>query len=269
MRIGIYQNHPEFGEVEKNIEQAIEDLNDVKADLMILPDLFGTGYLFISKNETGSLAEEIPSGRTCQAMTDFARLKGMTVVFGLAERDGDRIYNSAAVIGPEGFLGRYRKSHLFFEEKHFFDPGDSGFSVFDMGQARIGVMICFDWWFPEAARTLTLMGADIICHPANLVLPSCQQAMFTRSLENGVFSATANRVGTEARGGKEPLLFTGESQILDNRGKTLTSLGENKTGISVVDIDVEQARDKTITSLNDRFLDRRPELYGRLMERKE
>ncbi len=269
MRVGIYQNHPVFGEVEKNIEQAIEGLNDVTADLMVLPELFCTGYQFVSKEETESLAEEIPGGRTCRAITDLARAKGMTLVFGLAERDGDRLYNSAAVIGPEGLIGRYRKSHLFFEEKNFFDPGDSGFSVFDMGQARIGVMICFDWWFPEAARTLALMGADIICHPANLVLPSCQQAMFTRSLENGVFSATANRIGTEARGGKEPLLFTGGSQILDNRGKTLTSLEEDKTSISVVDIDVEQARDKGITSLNDRFLDRRPELYGRLMERKD
>jgi predicted amidohydrolase len=126
-------------------------------------------------------------------------------------------------------------------------------------------MICFDWWFPESARILALMGSDIICHPANLILPQCQQAMFTRSLENGVFSATANRIGTEARGGKAPLVFTGKSQILDNMGRVLTSLGEKETGVSVVNIDVRQARNKKITPRNDRFEDRRPTLYRRLI----
>jgi len=265
MKIGIYQNHPEFGEKEKNIEQAIDDLNNIEADLMVLPELFCTGYQFVSKEETASLAEDIPSGRTYQAMIELAESKEMFLVFGLAEIAGDKIYNSAAVVGPEGFIGSYRKSHLFAEEDLFFEPGDTGFRVFDIGSACIGVMICFDWWFPEAARTLALLGADIICHPANLVLPSCQKAMVTRSLENGVFSATANRIGTEERGGKDPLTFTGESQILDNTGELLTVLKTDKTGVSVVDIDETLARDKKMTEQNDRFKDRRPELYGTLL----
>ena len=186
---------------------------------MVLPELFNTGYQFISREEARDLAEKVPSGRTCKAMTDLARSGNMILVFGLAERDKDRIYNSAAIVGPEGYMGVYRKTHLFAEEKLFFEPGDTGFQVFDTGSARVGIMICFDWWFPESARSLALKGADIICHPANLVLPDCQQAMVTRSLENGVFSATANRIGTESRGGKRPLSFTGKSQILDHRGE--------------------------------------------------
>ena len=105
------------------------------------------------------------------------------------------------------------------------------------------------------------MGADIICHPANLVLPNCQKAMGTHSLENGVFSATANRIGIEARGGKDALTFTGGSQILDNKGEVLARLGNDMTGISVKEIDVGKARDKAITPHNDRFKDRRPQLY--------
>ena len=172
------------------------------------------------------------------------------------------------VIGPEGFIGRYRKSHLFYEREKDLDPGDNrGFRVFDIGIARLGVMICFDWLFPEAARSLALLGADIICHPSNLVLPDCQKAMVTRSLENGIFSATANRIGAESRGGKETLSFTGESQILDNRGKVLTKMKRDDTGISMIDIDVYKAYDKSITALNDRFEDRRPELYGALSGR--
>jgi predicted amidohydrolase len=238
----------------------------VKANLLVLPELFNTGYQFVSREELFDLAEDIPSGPTCKALTDLAISKGMYLVFGIAERDGNRIYNSAGITGPEGFIGRYRKSHLFYEEKYFFDPGDTGFIIFDINIARIGVMICYDWWFPESARSLTLMGADIICHPANLVLPDCQKAMVTRSLENGVFSVTANRIGSESRGGKKELLFTGKSQIVDNRGKILTSLKKNETGISIVDIEVKKAREKDITSLNDRFKDRRPELYRALTD---
>lgn len=266
MKIGIYQNYPAFGQVKENVQQAIKDLSDVDADLVILPELFNTGYQFISKKEAVQLSEEIPVGKTCKALMELARSKNFFLVFGLAENNSGKLFNSAALVGPQGFIGSYRKTHLFAEEKHFFEPGDTGFRVFEIESAHIGMMICFDWWFPESARVLSLMGADIICHPANLVLPNCQQAMVTRSLENGVFMATANRIGTEARGGKAPLVFTGESQILDHRGNIMIQLKRDKSEVSVVDIDVKKARDKTITPLNDRFQDRRPEHYGPLLD---
>jgi predicted amidohydrolase len=264
MRIGIYQNFPEFGLVDANVEKAIEALSQLEADLMVLPELFNTGYQFISKQEVEELAEEVPFGKTCQRMITLADKRNLFLVFGLAEREEKRLYNSAAVVGPGGFVGRYRKTHLFDEEQDFFEPGDSGFHVFNLGQAKIGVMICFDWWFPESTRVLALLGADIICHPANLVLPQCQDAMCTRSLENGVFIITANRVGTESRGGKDPLAFTGKSQILDTRGQIITRLGENEAGIALTDIDPTLARNKGITTRNDRFRDRRPGFYGPL-----
>ena len=267
MRVGVYQSHPEFGEVDTNVDRAVQELSMIRADLIVLPELFNTGYQFVSKEEVDALAEEIPSGKTCQTMMALAQEQGMFLVFGLAERDGDHLYNSAAVVGPSGFVGRYRKTHLFAEEKYFFEPGDTGFRAFDVGPARIGVMICFDWWFPESARLLALLGADIICHPSNLVLPHCQTAMVTRSLENGVFSITANRIGTESRGGKAPLTFTGRSQILDHRGRVLTMLQENETGLFVTDIDPVEARKKKVTAQNDTFEDRRPEFYQLLVNR--
>ncbi|MDY6970855.1 MAG: nitrilase-related carbon-nitrogen hydrolase [Thermodesulfobacteriota bacterium] len=265
MKIGLYQNRPVFGDVNRNVEQAVTTLSQVNADLIVLPELYNTGYQFISRQELEGLAEEIPSGKTCQAFMALARTQEVFFVFGLAERDGERLYNSAAVVGPDGFIGKYRKTHLFSEELSYFDPGGTGFRVFDLGLAKIGVMICFDWWFPESARALALLGAEIICHPANLVLPHCQAVMMTRSLENGVFTITANRVGTESRGGKHPLMFTGQSQIVDNQGKVMAKLGENETGVLLTDIDPGQARNKAITSQNDRFRDRRPQFYAPLM----
>ena len=267
MIVGAYQNCPVFGQTEANIEDAVLELFSVDADLVVLPELFNTGYQFASIQEVEDLAEEVPSGRTCQAMMDLARDRDMSLVFGLPEKDGKRLYNSAVVVGPRGLVGKYRKAHLFAEEKDFFDMGDTGFQAFDLGHAKIGVMICFDWLFPESARVLALLGADIICHPANLVLPYCQKAMQTRSLENGVFTITANRVGAESRGGRDPLVFTGQSQITDNKGMVIAGLGENDTGVLLTEIDPWQARNKRITEQNDRIKDRHPEFYGLLINR--
>ena len=264
MRIGVYQSDPIFGEVSANVEQLFNDLPEGEADLWVLPELFNTGYQFVSEEEVMNLSEEIPEGRTCRAMTELAARLGAVLVFGMAERGQRGCYNSAAVVGPKGLIGAYRKAHLFLEEKRFFKPGDSGFQVFDVGMAKIGVMICFDWFFPETSRILALLGAVILCHPSNLVLPYCQKAMVTRSLENGVYSVTSNRVGTEARGGKEALTFTGGSQILGPSGKVLSGLADREKGWAVAEINVEEARDKKLTAYNDRFGDRRPELYGRL-----
>ena len=261
MRTGIYQNNPRFGEVKINLEQALNKIETIQADLIVLPELFSTGYQFTSLEEVKDLAEEIPSGPSCDTLIKYARSKNLYMVFGIAEKHDYKFFNSAVLIGPDGFIGRYRKSHLFYEEKLFFTPGDTGFNVFDIGIAKLGIMICYDWWFPEAARTLALEGADIICHPADLVLTGCQKAMQTRSLENAVYSVTANRTGEEARGGKNQFRFTGRSQIVDPSGQVILSLDDNKEDIAVVDIDVDRARDKSITAMNDRFRDRRPEIY--------
>lgn len=266
MKIGVYQNYPEFGNIKSNVTKTLDSLNHSACDLVVLPELFNTGYQFISREETLSLAEEIPYGYTCSSLKELAKKKNMFLVFGLAEKDGKKVYNSSVFLGPDGFIGRYRKSHLFFEEKDVFDPGDTGFQVYDINGVRVGMMICFDWWFPESARTLALLGADIICHPANLVLLQCQQAMITRSLENAVFTMTANRVGQEARGEKKPLSFTGQSQIIDPKGQVLIRMDEHETGIKVAEIDPMQARDKSITTYNDRFQDRRPDFYGQIVK---
>ncbi|MBE9531820.1 MAG: acyltransferase, partial [Proteobacteria bacterium] len=136
------------------------------------------------------------------------------------------------------------------------------FEVHDIGKAKVGMMICFDWLFPEAARTLALKGADIICHPSNLVLPHCPQAMITRCLENRVFAVTANRVGSEARVGKERLTFIGKSQIVSPDGKVLVRASSTRTAARVVEIDPKVARKKDINPKNDVLDDRRRALYN-------
>ena len=264
MKIGFVQFEPLFGDVDRNLQRAGDLIRGSDADLLVLPELFNTGYVFTSKEEAASLSEQIPQGRTAQGLCEIAKEKGIFIVGGIAEKDGGRIYNSSALVSPEGYVGRYRKTHLFFEEKLWFDPGDEGFSVYDIGICTVGIMICFDWFFPESMRILALMGADLICHPSNLVMPFCQDAMKTRCLENHVFAVTANRIGTETRG-EQSLLFTGMSQITGPDGSILSRCGDDSQEVGIVEIDPKAARDKNVNRYNNLVTDRRPGFYADLV----
>ena len=186
----------------------------------------------------------------------------------MAERAGNKCYNSAVLVGPDGLCVRYRKAHLFQEEKCWFAPGNLAFTVHDIGICRVGMLVCFDWVFPEAWRALTLAGADVICHPSNLVLPGlAQAATVTRAVENRVFVALANRTGQEARSRKAPLRFTGRSQLVSPTGRLLGACGPRAQRLLEVRIQPAQARDKKITAANDLLKDRREDLYGALVRR--
>jgi 5-aminopentanamidase len=265
MRAGFFQFAPVFGDVERNLKTVIKKLERVKADLVVLPELFTTGYQFISRREVAGLSEAIPAGRTTRLLAELARDRSLWLVAGLSERDGARLYNSAVLLGPKGYVATYRKVHLFDEEKRWFSPGKRGFRVYSIGKVRLGIMICFDWFFPEAARSLALAGADIIAHPANLILPYCPDAMITRCIENRVFAITANRIGSEKRGGRKQLTYIGRSEIIDPSGKIRARAPSNRETLNVVEIDPRKARDKMIATHNHLFRDRRTGLYKNLM----
>ncbi|MFZ5515218.1 MAG: nitrilase-related carbon-nitrogen hydrolase [Candidatus Zhuqueibacterota bacterium] len=260
MNIGLIQFDVTFGQPKLNIDRAIRLMEQSIADLWVLPELFHSGYSFTSRDELAALAEPIPDGQTCQALLAYAAKQSCAIVAGIAESAGGQFYNSAALITKDGVVGVYRKVHLFDREKFWFSPGDLPFSVHKINYVAIGMMICFDWLFPEAARTLALKGADVLCHPSNLVLPYCQSAMITRCLENRVFAITANRIGAESRGDGS-LTFTGGSQIIDPRGQILFRAGRDTEESVVVSIDPELARDKSITRNNNALNDRRPDMY--------
>ena len=261
MHVGYFQFNPIFGEVKRNLDMVVSRSMHTRCELIVLPELFASGYQFASKQEVESLAEEVPNGQTTERLMEVARLRKMHIVAGLPERAGARFYNSAVVVGPGGFLGVYRKTHLFFEETLWFSVGDTGFQVWDIGHARIGVMICFDWIYPEAARALALKGADILCHPSNLVLPHCPDAMVTRCLENRVFAVTANRVGSEQRHGKERLTYIGKSEIVSPRGHILHRSAADHEDLVILEIDPAESRNKSLNTYNDLFEDRRVHLY--------
>ncbi len=262
MKVACIQTSPVFGDIKKNVDDAVRKISRIDADLVVLPELFSTGYQFRDKKEALSLGEDAQTGYASTMLSDLAKKKKMHIVAGINERAGKKVYNSAVLVGPKGLSGLYRKGHLFWNEKKIFAPGDTELDVYDIGKAKIGLMVCFDWIFPEVARTLALRGADILCQPSNLVLPYCPQAMITRSIENRVYSIVANRVGTEERIKGVRLDFIGQSEVVSPDGAVLWRAGGRKEVSKVVEIDPRLARNKSITPMNNLFKDRREDLFA-------
>jgi predicted amidohydrolase len=270
MQVAVAQIDPQLGEKDHNLAVCVARMEEAAAagaQLLVLPECAIPGYMFASGDEALPFAEEIPGPSTEALERECARL-GLYVVCGLLERDGDSLRNAAVLVGPDGFLGSYRKTHLpFLGVDRFVVPGDS-LPVFDTPLGRIGIEICYDLRFPEVTRTLALQGADMVAHPTNFPMAAkIQTELITvaRAAENRIYLLTANRVGKERWGE-----FCGRSQIVDPFGTRLAETDERTQTLLVGEVDVEKARDKDYVIPGEYelylFGHRRPELYGALVE---
>ncbi len=258
------QTRPKFGKNLENIEHAIKLASKVKADLYVFPELCNTGYAFTSKEEARALSESLQTGPSVEALQSFSEKNECALVAGLAEASDGEVFNSAIIIDNGKSLGVYRKTHLFYREKLWFEPGDTGFKIFELEKVgcKVGPIICFDWFFPEASREVAILGADVICHPANLVLPGkAQLGMLVRAFENRVFVITANRIGVENRSPEDKFRYTGKSQIVSPTMEKLATAKSNESVAKLARLDLELARKKKVTSMNDALADRRIEFY--------
>jgi N-carbamoylputrescine amidase len=171
------QMEPHVGDTAANVARSVQLIEQAAARgaaIVVLPELANSGYVFASRAEAFALAEPVPHGPSTQAWAEVARRCNVHVVAGIAEREDERLYNAAAVLGPRGWLGTYRKLHLWGDEHLFFEPGNKGLPVFHTELGRLGVLICYDGWFPETYRLLAMQGVDIVCMPTNWV-PMPQQ----------------------------------------------------------------------------------------------
>jgi predicted amidohydrolase len=266
VKIGFLQLKPQFGRVRENIRSAKSLLGGLTDATVVLPELFNTGYLFRNMDEIKELAESVANGYTVAEMKKVAKKQQLNLVFGMAEVKNRKYYNTGVLITAKGKVESYQKVHLFDREKLFFQAGTKLFKPYAVDDGKIGVMVCFDWIYPEVTRILALQGAHVICHPANLVLPWCQDAMRTRAIENRVFTVTANRIGTEKRG-SIAVTFTGNSQIVNPSGEVLVSAGERSETLKIAEIDVGEAVDKMATPNNHLFDDRKVALYKPILRK--
>jgi len=266
LRVAFVQGRPVFGRPGTNLEHGLALAATALADLVVIPELWSSGYVFSSHAEVARLAEDAADGPTARALHAAAKRERRHYIAGFPERHRKKFYNSAMLVGPSGVRAVYRKLHLFEREQTWFSPGNIPLAVHRVGPARVGMLICFDWRFPEPARVLGLLGADVIAHPSNLVFQNAQEAMRTRALENRVYVVTANRTGTEDRkGGRVP--FTGRSQIVDPGGVVMVNAGKREEVAAAADCDLARSRDKTLTKMTHLFSNRRPEFYRGVLSR--
>lgn len=259
-KAGFFQLKPKFGKLEENLSHILKRLEKVNADLIVLPELPFSGYYFKNRNEVAELAQDVKDSYIVDSLVKLCKKQNIHIVTGFAEKYQNKLFNSALLIGKKGVIHTYRKLHLFNEEKFWFDPGDVPLSVQEINGVKIGMMICWDWIYPEVARKLAVMGADIICHPSNLVLPWCQYTMVSRSMENNVFTVTANRFGSDKREHGE-IRFTGKSQIAAPKGKVIHNAKSQKEEMFITEINIVEARDKKMTAHNDILKERRIKYY--------
>jgi beta-ureidopropionase len=261
--VGAGQANFQVGEPEHNLEiihSLLNEADQARVEMLVLPELANSGYALQDTAEAMACAENVPGGPLCRILADWSR-GGRVAVSGVCEQAGGRLYNAAAVFADGEWKGVYRKAHLFMKEAQLFSAGEEEPPVFEFGGLKFGILICYDWAFPEMGRALALKNAQILLHPSNLVLPYGQQAMVVRSIENRVFTATANRFGLE-RG----IPFSGRSQITSPMGDLLAQAKSEFTGVITANVDLAQADNKMITPYNNLFTDRKPALYRRLTD---
>jgi len=262
MKLSVVQFTPKFGMKNENLGKILKYSSEIESDIIVFPELCTTGYFFQSKEESMSYAEEF-EGPAVASMQEISSRTEKILIFGFAERDGDDVYNSAAILMPEEEKsGVYRKTHLFYKERYCFAEGNSGYFVIDdkKRDIKIGTMICYDWRFPEASRSLGLLGADLIVCPSNLVTPVWPKVIPARAIENKVYFAVANRCGTETAR-DETVKFNGQSGIWGYNGEIMTQAEQEDELVLTTEIEPSKTRDKSFNDINDIFGDRRPEYY--------
>jgi predicted amidohydrolase len=275
VKIAAVQMNPVLKQNRENLDRILSETEVAAqngADLVAFPECALTGYMFSSREEALPYMETIPGPSTDQ-LEAVCRQHKVHVVIGMLERDGDRCFNSAILVGPHGLIGSYRKSHLpFLGIDRFLDHGNRPFKVWDTTVGRVGLFICYDCHFPESARVLTLLGAEILVLPTNWPEGRDKVPRFvinTRAYENKVNIVAVDRVGSE-----RDARFVGKSLIVDTMGDTLAQAGREEETIIYGEISLSDARQKHVVFKPGEFEanfigDRRPELYGKISEVEE
>jgi len=272
LKVAAIQFEPLIGQKERNVDKIVKLVERAAAQgaqLIVLPEMAVTGVVFTNKDEPFKLSEPVPEGPTTKKLETVAKERNVYIVSGICERDGVNLYNAAVFVGPEGYIGKYRKTHLWDTDKIWAEPGDLGFPIFKTPFGRVGIMICYDGWFPETTRIYSLQGADIVCDPANwLVVPDIITAEkpipayvhMALAYLNGIFIVCADRIGTE-RG----ITFLGNSCICGPHGFVAGPASFNDEEILLAEVNLTKARRKQWTPFNNIILDRRTDLYDALL----
>jgi len=274
VKVASIQMVPRIGDKAANLRRSVDLIEEAArqgAVVAVLPELANTGYVFASRQEAFALAESVPDGESSQVWLEVARRCKIHVVAGIAERVGERLFNAALVAGPNGYIGTYRKLHLWGDEHLFFESGDLGLPVFHTEIGRLGAIICYDGWFPEVYRLLAMQGADFVCMPTNWVpmpgqveghVAMANTLAMANAHSNGLNIICADRVGTE-RG--QP--FIGQSLIVGAQGWPVAGpASRDSEEILYASINLRKSRSaRHLNVFNDVLRDRRDDIYDPML----
>lgn len=271
-KVACIQTNVVWKDKKANLESAISLMTEAAnngANLIIFPELFNSGYIFSSREEISSFAEIVPGGETINTLTSFAIERNIYIVASMAEVDGVDLYNAAVLVGPDGYIGKYRKTHLCGDEIYWFEPGNLGYPVFHTRIGRIAMLICLDGFYPETYRICALQKADIICVPTNWShlehLPAPWHTMgptltMANALSNNIFVAACARVGTEPG-----TSYAGRSVIACPTGAPISEIAGKEQQIIYAECDLAEARNQYINRTNSRLKNRRTDLYDEFL----
>jgi predicted amidohydrolase len=235
---------------------------------VVAPEMGISGYIHSTRSEAFENAEIVPEGPTVTALQTIAKERKGYIVLGILEKEDDLLYNTAALIGPDGYIGKYRKNHLWGSEKTFAEPGNLGFPVFELPFGRLGMCICYDGWHAEVIKIYQLQGADIVCDPTNWLLapgidrqnPIMPSIHLAQAHMNKLFVVCSDRIGSE-RG----TTFIGNSCICGPAGFIKGPASFDKEEILIAEINLMEARQKVWSPYNHIINDRRTDLYDEIL----
>ncbi|SHJ90187.1 Predicted amidohydrolase [Dethiosulfatibacter aminovorans DSM 17477] len=272
VKIACIQTEVKLKDKEANMAIVIslmEEASTNGANLIVLPELFNTGYTFNNRTEITSLAEPIPEGRTVQELIDYAKEKNIYIVGSLPEREGIDLYNTSVLVGPNGYIGKYRKTHLCGDEIYWFESGNLGYPVFHTEIGRIAMIICLDGYYPETYRICALQKADLICIPTNWAhcdhLPAPWHTMgptltMANALSNHIFVAACSRVGQEPG-----ISYAGHSLVASPTGAPISTIAGKNQQIIYAECNLADTRNRYLDKTNSRLANRRTDLYGEFL----
>ncbi len=257
IQVAQIQFDPQVGEIDRNFNRVNSLLKDCGgADLIIIPELANSGYNFADRQQAFSLASEVENSDYVAMLVDHSKQTDQCIVSGFHEKEGDLLFNTSLLIKPDGSIGKYRKMHLFLNEKQIFEVGNLGLPVFEMDGYKLAMLICFDYLFPEVWRIIGLKGVDIVAHPSNLVTYNAFKVVPAQAVINRFFIFTTNRIGVE-----KDVSFSGRSFVVNPLGDVISEADPSLEEILWTSVDPSQARNKMLTEKNHVFDDRLPENY--------
>ena len=272
VKVACIQMDIKIGDIDANIEKSVRMINEAAdngAELLVMPEMANSGYSFNNKEEAIELAENIQDSKSIKAWSMVAHDRNVYIVSGITEIDGADLYNTAVLIGPDGLIGKYRKLHLWEEEFLWFEQGNLGLPVFHTPIGKIGIVICYDMWFPETFRILAAQDADIVCVPTNWVshdsLPDNMKNFgpilaMAAAHSSGIYIAAADRVGTE-RG----MVFPGKSLIVRTAGIPIVGPVDDTEQIIYGDCNFAKVRAHGANKYNSTKKDRRLDVYDEFL----